>query len=95
MWCYTKKNGTVLYRERYQDPLTGKNKIMSVSKQKDTPQNRNKAQRELNAKIDAAIAELQLSLIHISEPTRRTPISYAVFCLKKKKQNSKRNKKTT
>ena len=28
---------------------------------------------------------LSLSLIHISEPTRRTPISYAVFCLKKKK----------
>ena len=28
-----------------------------------------------------------LSLIHISEPTRRTPISYAVFCLKKKKKN--------
>ena len=31
------------------------------------------------------LAELRLSLIHISEPTRRTPISYAVFCLKKKK----------
>ena len=29
-----------------------------------------------------------LSLIHISEPTRRTPISYAVFCLKKKKKNN-------
>ena len=29
--------------------------------------------------------EAHLSLIHISEPTRRTPISYAVFCLKKKK----------
>src|SRR5664279_4431208 len=27
---------------------------------------------------------IELSLIHISEPTRRTPISYAVFCLKKK-----------
>src|SRR5664279_5827918 len=27
-------------------------------------------------------AQLLLSLIHISEPTRRTPISYAVFCLK-------------
>src|SRR5680860_1804431 len=27
----------------------------------------------------------ELSLIHISEPTRRTPISYAVFCLIKKK----------
>src|SRR5680860_1719481 len=25
---------------------------------------------------------VHLSLIHISEPTRRTPISYAVFCLK-------------
>src|SRR5665647_964943 len=31
------------------------------------------------------ISEQDLSLIHISEPTRRTPISYAVFCLKKKK----------
>src|SRR5665647_694625 len=31
------------------------------------------------------LALLSLSLIHISEPTRRTPISYAVFCLKKKK----------
>src|SRR5664279_6090993 len=28
-------------------------------------------------------SDLTLSLIHISEPTRRTPISYAVFCLKK------------
>ena len=27
---------------------------------------------------------LFLSLIHISEPTRPEPISYAVFCLKKK-----------
>ena len=33
----------------------------------------------------AAGQVFQLSLIHISEPTRRTPISYAVFCLKKKK----------
>src|SRR5680860_1811946 len=31
-------------------------------------------------------ADMDLSLIHISEPTRRTPISYAVFCLKKKKK---------
>ena len=28
---------------------------------------------------------IHLSLIHISEPTRRRGISYAVFCLKKKK----------
>src|SRR5680860_1755774 len=32
------------------------------------------------------ILKQNLSLIHISEPTRRTPISYAVFCLKKKKK---------
>src|SRR5678809_202495 len=29
--------------------------------------------------------EQKLSLIHISEPTRQAEISYAVFCLKKKK----------
>eukprot|EP01016_Furgasonia_blochmanni_P022557 TRINITY_DN2454_c0_g2_i10.p1 TRINITY_DN2454_c0_g2~~TRINITY_DN2454_c0_g2_i10.p1 ORF type:complete len:197 (-),score=25.90 TRINITY_DN2454_c0_g2_i10:65-655(-) len=36
--------------------------------------------------VDQAIKNL--SLIHISEPTRRTPISYAVFCLKKKKADT-------
>ena len=35
-----------------------------------------------------------LSLIHISEPTRRTPISYAVFCLKKKKKSQKKKEAT-
>ncbi|WP_267462454.1 lyase family protein, partial [Campylobacter coli] len=30
--------------------------------------------------------DIQLSLIHISEPTRLLSISYAVFCLKKKKK---------
>ena len=32
-----------------------------------------------------------LSLIHISEPTRQAEISYAVFCLKKKKKKTKKN----
>ena len=31
---------------------------------------------------------LDLSLIHISEPTRQAEISYAVFCLKKKKKKT-------
>ena len=38
--------------------------------------------------VGAAIAMkkgVKLSLIHISEPTRQAEISYAVFCLKKKK----------
>eukprot|EP00825_Cyclidium_porcatum_P006429 TRINITY_DN13195_c0_g1_i3.p3 TRINITY_DN13195_c0_g1~~TRINITY_DN13195_c0_g1_i3.p3 ORF type:complete len:102 (-),score=2.01 TRINITY_DN13195_c0_g1_i3:64-369(-) len=34
---------------------------------------------------------LQLSLIHISEPTRLGMISYAVFCLKKKKNTNEFN----
>src|SRR5674476_1627414 len=44
------------------------------------------------ARVRAAVAELgedewqYLSLIHISEPTRQAEISYAVFCLKKKKK---------
>src|SRR5665647_2844768 len=29
---------------------------------------------------DLNVSRFLLSLIHISEPTRRTPISYAVFC---------------
>ena len=36
---------------------------------------------------------LVLSLIHISEPTRQAEISYAVFCLKKKRQRKKKIKK--
>eukprot|EP00658_Telonema_sp_P-2_P043576 TRINITY_DN31501_c0_g1_i1.p1 TRINITY_DN31501_c0_g1~~TRINITY_DN31501_c0_g1_i1.p1 ORF type:complete len:125 (-),score=30.04 TRINITY_DN31501_c0_g1_i1:12-386(-) len=34
-----------------------------------------------------------LSLIHISEPTRLLSISYAVFCLKKKKKDKANRKK--
>src|SRR5678810_1241205 len=33
----------------------------------------------------ASTTALHLSLIHISEPTRQAEISYAAFCLKKKK----------
>src|SRR5660397_204114 len=38
---------------------------------------------------------LILSLIHISEPTRLRRISYAVFCLKKKKKQKKKIKQKT
>ena len=37
--------------------------------------------RELAQQVTSDAIDLMLSLIHISEPTRRTPISYAVFCL--------------
>ena len=43
--------------------------------------------RELG--ITPFVIPFRLSLIHISEPTRQAEISYAVFCLKKKKQKKK------
>ena len=48
----------------------------------------NPAIRELLEQDRAFLDEkqVQLSLIHISEPTRQAEISYAVFCLKKKKR---------
>src|SRR5450756_90709 len=42
--------------------------------------------------VVAAGALIELSLIHISEPTRLGMISYAVFCLKKKKTKKKKTK---
>src|SRR5664279_5314578 len=48
---------------------------------------------DFDAKANLSYSIKHLSLIHISEPTRRTPISYAVFCLKKKNQKTK-NKNT-
>ena len=41
-----------------------------------------------NLELAVAVA---LSLIHISEPTRLLSISYAVFCLKKKKNTTTHN----
>ena len=40
--------------------------------------------------VGAVNAAVELSLIHISEPTRQAEISYAVFCLKKKKKRNHR-----
>src|SRR5680860_828494 len=40
-----------------------------------------RVREEVKPISDIRASEEYLSLIHISEPTRRTPISYAVFCL--------------
>src|SRR5665648_1171308 len=45
-------------------------------------------QIDLYAKLER-LGDRYLSLIHISEPTRLGMISYAVFCLKKKKKKHK------
>ena len=49
-----------------------------------------RAMRILPSRFQNAV-EYFLSLIHISEPTRLGMISYAVFCLKKKKKETSRN----
>ena len=45
-----------------------------------------KGHQEIINKIKEIASNNNLSLIHISEPTRLGMISYAVFCLKKKKK---------
>ena len=47
----------------------------------------------LQERLRARGSTLDLSLIHISEPTRQAEISYAVFCLKKKKKKKKKKEK--
>ena len=54
MWSEIQKNGTVKYCERYTDPLTEKIKKVTVTMQKASPQNRNKAARILAGKIAKA-----------------------------------------
>lgn len=65
MWCEPRKNG-VVYRERYKDPLTEKNKVVTVFKSKDTAQNRNKAHRELSAKIEVLIQATQSKNVSVT-----------------------------
>eukprot|EP00658_Telonema_sp_P-2_P084260 TRINITY_DN9301_c0_g1_i3.p1 TRINITY_DN9301_c0_g1~~TRINITY_DN9301_c0_g1_i3.p1 ORF type:complete len:279 (-),score=69.57 TRINITY_DN9301_c0_g1_i3:36-872(-) len=49
------------------------------------------AQQPEFPKPTPTLSPKRLSLIHISEPTRLLSISYAVFCLKKKKKITKNN----
>src|SRR5678809_843153 len=44
--------------------------------------------RKRHHPINPDCSEHELSLIHISEPTRQAEISYAVFCLKKKNKKN-------
>lgn len=53
MWV-EKRGDKYLAVDRYKDYMTGKTKRVSVSMEKDTKQERNKAQRILSAKIEAA-----------------------------------------
>lgn len=71
MWTET-RNGKLIARERYKDQLTGKWKQISVTIEKDTKQERNKAARILRAKLErmdpqpSAMTLLQLKEAYIS-----------------------------
>lgn len=89
MWCETQKNGTVKYCERYTDPLTEKVKKVTTTMPKDTPQNRNKAMRILNGKIDAALnsvyTDKKITLKELQEAY------HAAQCVTCKQSTTKRN----
>eukprot|EP00826_Nyctotherus_ovalis_P003954 TRINITY_DN10820_c0_g1_i5.p1 TRINITY_DN10820_c0_g1~~TRINITY_DN10820_c0_g1_i5.p1 ORF type:complete len:288 (+),score=19.40 TRINITY_DN10820_c0_g1_i5:224-1087(+) len=50
------------------------------------------ARNRVRLNLSNLLCDYNLSLIHISEPTRLLSISYAVFCLKKKKKKKKKTK---
>ena len=73
IWLISSYNGFVTLRNKTEEAFSA----MDVSLKK---------RYDLIPNYVETVKGYALSLIHISEPTRRTPISYAVFCLKKKKK---------
>eukprot|EP00658_Telonema_sp_P-2_P063902 TRINITY_DN52745_c0_g1_i1.p1 TRINITY_DN52745_c0_g1~~TRINITY_DN52745_c0_g1_i1.p1 ORF type:complete len:118 (-),score=24.77 TRINITY_DN52745_c0_g1_i1:96-449(-) len=72
--------------------LIGKGSFGMVYKGIDLESNRLLAIKEISL-VGSNVQQLPtLSLIHISEPTRLLSISYAVFCLKKKKKSKSTHK---
>eukprot|EP00658_Telonema_sp_P-2_P012011 TRINITY_DN14585_c0_g1_i12.p1 TRINITY_DN14585_c0_g1~~TRINITY_DN14585_c0_g1_i12.p1 ORF type:complete len:111 (+),score=12.95 TRINITY_DN14585_c0_g1_i12:453-785(+) len=64
-------------------------------KHKTTPEAFRESLVKFYLRIGVGVGNVQyLSLIHISEPTRLLSISYAVFCLKKKKKKKTQNNVT-
>lgn len=68
MWSETLPNGKVRFAERYEDPLTGKQKKVSVTMDKDTASTRKLAQAALTDKISAKVDNL---LVQIKKPDLR------------------------
>lgn len=58
MWSEKLPSGKVRFVERYEDPLTGKQKKVSVTMDRDTASTRKQAQAALNDKISAQVDKL-------------------------------------
>ena len=61
MWSEKKPNGKYIFRERYTDPMTGKQKIVSVTLDRDTAASRKKAEQALLSKILSKTSGIQSS----------------------------------
>src|SRR5450759_815599 len=80
-WPWTHRlNARWPYRRRVQGPL-----ILCGDLVRAVRMESNRAVSYWWGVSDGIVTQWRLSLIHISEPTRLGMISYAVFCLKKKK----------
>eukprot|EP00658_Telonema_sp_P-2_P077833 TRINITY_DN7137_c0_g1_i2.p1 TRINITY_DN7137_c0_g1~~TRINITY_DN7137_c0_g1_i2.p1 ORF type:complete len:186 (-),score=39.43 TRINITY_DN7137_c0_g1_i2:26-583(-) len=66
--------------------ITTRNRSRSLSSTNKSPASRVRGQSMGARQAPPPGLSIGLSLIHISEPTRLLSISYAVFCLKKKKK---------
>eukprot|EP00658_Telonema_sp_P-2_P043203 TRINITY_DN31148_c0_g1_i2.p1 TRINITY_DN31148_c0_g1~~TRINITY_DN31148_c0_g1_i2.p1 ORF type:complete len:116 (+),score=33.67 TRINITY_DN31148_c0_g1_i2:167-514(+) len=70
------------YNDEYDDGASsGRSSARSYSSSRTSSSQRS----GVDARAKPPVNGKKLSLIHISEPTRLLSISYAVFCLKKKK----------
>src|SRR5659263_118789 len=89
---FESKRGKEIFRK-----FIGKNKVVDVDEKFLRLCKPYLPKDELIDVYHAATCLQELSLIHISEPTRLGMISYAVFCLKKKKkhQSQQRYKERT
>lgn len=93
MWCEVQKNGTVKYCERYTDPLTEKVKKVTVTMPKASPQNKNKAARILQGKIDKL---LTASPVRSDTTLKELADAYiASLRQRKRKESTIRNEENT
>lgn len=67
MWTEKTKNGKFKHVERYTDPITGKERKVSITTEKNTAQARKMAQRALVAKIESKMSTVQTSNITFGE----------------------------
>ncbi len=74
MWSEPTKSGKVKFVERYTDPLTGKEKRVSVTMEKETARTRKEAAQILNDKIDTALHKsfcVKIEALTLSDLTDR------------------------